>query len=158
MQVVPLRQFTVRCGLDSRGKLEIEIMRAGFGSNIDTSRESLRYAKQLGATDIIPAISGIPATDGTWAVNDLVKLRLRIEEYGMSLSAIENVPISFYDHIMLNGPRRGRADRKDDHHGPQHGACGNPPSSVTTGCRRSRGGLPKCRSGAARSPRLSITK
>ena len=81
-------------------------MRAGFGSNIDTSRESLRYAKQLGATDIIPAISGIPSTDGTWAVNDLVKLRLRVEEYGMSLSAIENVPISFYDHIMLNGPRR----------------------------------------------------
>ena len=81
-------------------------MRAGFGSNIDTSRESLRYAQQLGATDIIPAISGIPSTDGTWALNDLVKLRLRIEDYGMSLSAIENVPISFYDHIMLNGPRR----------------------------------------------------
>ena len=81
-------------------------MRAGFGSGIATSRESLRYAQQLGATDIIPSTESIPSIDGTWALQDLVKLRLRIEEYGMSLTAIENVPISFYDHFMLNGPRR----------------------------------------------------
>ncbi len=81
-------------------------MRAGFGSNIPTTRESLMYAQQFGATDIIPSTAGMPSHDGTWALQDLVKLRLSIERYGMRLSAIENVPIPFYDHIMLNGPRR----------------------------------------------------
>ena len=35
-----------------------------------------------------------------------MKLRSTVEQWGLSLSAIENVPTSFYDHIMLDGPRR----------------------------------------------------
>ncbi len=81
-------------------------MRAGFGSGIAPTRDSLLYAQQFGATDIIPSTDSLPSYDGTWALQDLVKLRLKVEEYGMNLSAIENVPIPFYDHIMLNGPRR----------------------------------------------------
>ena len=37
---------------------------------------------------------------------DLVKLRLAVEQWGLKLSAIENVPPHFYDQIMLGGPRR----------------------------------------------------
>jgi mannonate dehydratase len=39
-------------------------------------------------------------------LSDLVKLRLAVEQWGLTLSALENVPTSFYDQIMLNGPRR----------------------------------------------------
>ena len=31
---------------------------------------------------------------------------MRVEQYGLKLTALENVPTAFYDHIMLNGPRR----------------------------------------------------
>ena len=41
-----------------------------------------------------------------WELLDLVKLRLSVEQYGLKLMALENVPTPFYDHIMLNGPRR----------------------------------------------------
>ena len=36
----------------------------------------------------------------------MVHLRLRVEQFGLKLSAIENVPTGFYDNIMLNGPAR----------------------------------------------------
>jgi mannonate dehydratase len=39
-------------------------------------------------------------------LHDLVKLRLSVEQYGLKLTALENVPASFYDHIMLGGSRR----------------------------------------------------
>ena len=133
-------------------------MRAGFGSGIATSRESLRYAQQLGATDIIPSTEGIPSIDGTWALQDLVKLRLRIEEYGMKLSAIENVPISFYDHIMLNGPRRDEQIEKMIITIRNMGRARNShiriPLDAVARVEDSRG----CRSGAAPWPRRSTTK
>ncbi len=81
-------------------------MRAGFGSNILPTPDDLRYAQQFGATDIVPSTAHIPSRDGLWDLQDLVKLRLTVESYGMKLTALENVPITFYDHIMLNGPRR----------------------------------------------------
>jgi len=36
----------------------------------------------------------------------LIKLRIAVENYGLKLSAIENVPTDFYDHIMLGGPKK----------------------------------------------------
>ncbi|MDP6668225.1 MAG: mannonate dehydratase, partial [Dehalococcoidia bacterium] len=81
-------------------------MRAGFGSGIAPSAESLSYARQFGATDIVAGTGGLPSYNGTWALQDLVKLRLSVEQYGLKLSAIENVPIEFYDHVMLGGPKR----------------------------------------------------
>ena len=38
--------------------------------------------------------------------DSLVGLRRTVESYGMKLSALENVPTRFYDHIMLGGPKR----------------------------------------------------
>ena len=35
----------------------------------------------------------------------MIKLRLNLESYGLQLSAIENVPTNFYDHIMLGGEK-----------------------------------------------------
>lgn len=85
-------------------------MRAGFGQFGVGSEEYLLFAQQFGATDILfntlapgPLLSN---DGGRWQLQDLVKARLRVEQFGMSLSAIENVPENFYDEIMINGPRR----------------------------------------------------
>ena len=81
-------------------------MRPGFGSNIIPTAESMKYAQQFGVVDIVPSTEHLPSINGIWPLHDLVNLRRNVENYGMKLSALENVPIEFYDHIMLNGPRR----------------------------------------------------
>ena len=81
-------------------------MRTGFGQFNEPNDEFLIFAKQFGATDILLNTPSLPTNNGIWELRDLVKLRLKIESHGLSLSALENVPTSFYDHIMLNGTRR----------------------------------------------------
>ena len=81
-------------------------MRSGFGQFQVASEEYLLFAQQFGATDVQLNTPLIPGDGGKWQLQDLVKLRLRVEQFGLKLTALENVPTSFYDHIMLNGPRR----------------------------------------------------
>jgi mannonate dehydratase len=81
-------------------------MRPGFGQFQVASEEYLLFAQQFGATDVLFNTPLIPGDGGKWQLQDLVKLRLRVEQFGLKLTALENVPTSFYDHIMLNGPRR----------------------------------------------------
>ena len=69
--------------------------------------EQLTYARQMGITDLVMANSGnLPEDDGTWQVKDLAMMRLNVESHGLRVAAMENVPIKFYDHIMLGGPKR----------------------------------------------------
>ena len=80
-------------------------MRAGFGQfNVPTD-EYLQFAAQFGATDVLLNTPQLPG-GARWELYDLVKLRVRVESFGLKLTALENVPTAFYDHIMLNGPRR----------------------------------------------------
>ena len=81
-------------------------MRAGFGQFNQPTPEYLRFCAQFGATDVLLNNASLPGDGGRWHLHDLVKLRLTVEQFGLSLSALENVPVSFYDHIMLGGPRR----------------------------------------------------
>lgn len=81
-------------------------MRAGFGQFAEATPEFLQFAAQFGATDVLLNTPRLPARDGRWELSDLVKLRLSVEQWGLALSALENVPTHFYDHIMLGGPRR----------------------------------------------------
>ena len=81
-------------------------MRAGFGQFRDATPEYLRFAAQYGATDVLLNTPSLPGSGGRWELHDIVKLRLAAEQYGLKLSALENVPTSFYDQIMLGGPRR----------------------------------------------------
>jgi len=65
------------------------------------------YARQMGITDLVMANAGSLTDDnGTWQVKDLAMMRLNVESHGLRVAAMENVPISFYDHIMLGGPKR----------------------------------------------------
>lgn len=94
-------------------------MRVGVGQFMDPTPEKLRYAKQLGADDVLlnmyrldPEYPHMPddernplEEEDEWSVESLVALREQIEAAGLRLNAIENVPISFYDEIMLGGDR-----------------------------------------------------
>ena len=81
-------------------------MRAGFGQFREATPEYLRFAAQFGATDVLLNNPALPGQGGKWELHDLVKLRLSIEQHGMQLTALENVPTQFYDQIMLGGPQR----------------------------------------------------
>ncbi|MCH8223983.1 MAG: mannonate dehydratase [Chloroflexi bacterium] len=81
-------------------------MRPGFGLNNEATPTYLKYAAQFGATDVRMAAGAVPARNGRWELQDLVKLRQSVEKFGLKLTAMENVPTAFYDHIMLGGPKR----------------------------------------------------
>jgi len=98
-------------------------MRVGLGQFMDPTEERLRYIKQLGVDDVLlnmyqydpeyphmPDGEGMPLKgDAEWSHENLLALRNRIEAAGLRLNAIENVPISFYDDIMLG--REGRHEQ-----------------------------------------------
>ncbi|MEC9320771.1 MAG: mannonate dehydratase [Chloroflexota bacterium] len=83
-------------------------MRIGFGQFSEATPEYFRFAAQYGATDILLNRADIPGIGGRWELQDLVKLRLSAEQYGLKLAALENVPTHFYDEIMLGGDGRDR--------------------------------------------------
>ena len=80
-------------------------MRPGFGQFNVATPEYLQFAAQFGATDVLLNTPLLPGAE-RWELVDLVKLRLSVEQWGLKLSALENVPPHFYDQIMLGGPRR----------------------------------------------------
>ncbi|MDS0294971.1 mannonate dehydratase [Halogeometricum luteum] len=95
-------------------------LRIGLGQFREPTDDRLRFIKQLGVDDVLlnmyrysPDYPHLPnedrpllATPEEWTVDALVELRERIERAGLRLNAIENVPIAFYDHVMLGGDRR----------------------------------------------------
>jgi mannonate dehydratase len=83
-------------------------VRVGFGQFKQTRAEFLQFAQQYGATDVLLNRADIPSRNGTWELMELVKLRLEVEQYGLRLGALENVPIQFFDQIMMGGPDRER--------------------------------------------------
>jgi mannonate dehydratase len=83
----------------------------------------LRFIKQIGVDDILlnfyrsPIIDTMSPEqplhgDGEWSYQELVTLRNRIEDYGLRLNAIENMPREFYRDVMLGKPGRERQIEK----------------------------------------------
>lgn len=67
--------------------------------------EMARFALQLGINEVqmnTPALPGEKA----WAYEDLRALKEKIESYGLKLAAIENIPLVFYDKVILGLPGR----------------------------------------------------
>jgi len=74
-------------------------MRLALGAIHEVTDEVLKFAKQLGATDIIvhtPELRG----NGYWEFLDLLHLRMRVESAGLKLAAIENMPRRWYDRVV----------------------------------------------------------
>lgn len=80
----------------------------GVGQLRDPSREYLRFLTQLGVEDVIFNFAGDPdpgsiplSTEPPWGVQELVQLRNRVEDAGLRLEAIENLPRPWYEDAML---------------------------------------------------------
>jgi mannonate dehydratase len=84
-------------------------MRVAVGQMNELTDENIAFVKQLGITDVqFNMFHGSPHLPGEtrWEYIDLLRLRTRCEDAGLRLNAIENVPIKFYDKIMLGLPGR----------------------------------------------------
>ena len=90
-------------------------MRIAVGQIRELTDEIILFTKQMGIQDIqFNYYGGSPYLPGEkrWEYMDLVRLRTRVEDAGLRLNAIENVPIKFYDQIMLGLPGRDEHRRK----------------------------------------------
>ena len=84
-------------------------MRIAVGQIVELTDDIAAFTKQMGIHDVqFNFFNGSPQLSGNhrWEYMDLVRLRTRVEDAGLRLNAIENVPIKFYDKIMLGLPGR----------------------------------------------------
>ena len=94
-------------------------MRLGFNfvnGMFDTRLDDfLTFSAQYGATDVVLQSSTskdsrnrwtVVPGENRWELSDLERLRKQVESHDLHLEALENVPSTFYDHIMLGGSAR----------------------------------------------------
>ncbi|MCY4109518.1 MAG: mannonate dehydratase, partial [Chloroflexi bacterium] len=65
----------------------------------------LQFAAQLGVKGVQMNNPRIPGEE-RWEYMDLLRLRMRAQDAGLKLEALENTPLSFYDKVMLGLPGR----------------------------------------------------
>lgn len=82
-----------------------EQMRVAVGQVSQLTDEILAFARQVGVSGIQVNTPTLPGTK-RWEVEDLVALRERAESHSLRLEAIENVPLHFYDKVMIGAPGR----------------------------------------------------
>src|SRR5688572_10549575 len=83
-----------------------DVMRVGIGVS-DGSDEQLRLAAQMGCSGVV--IPSPKFGDGLrFPYEDLVRLRERVESFGIRLEAIQNMNLKLFDEIRLAGPDRDR--------------------------------------------------
>lgn len=80
-------------------------MRVALGQFSEISEERLRFIKQCGCDDFLLNTARLPG-EKRWEFRDLLILRTQAENAGLRLMALENVPVRFYDEIMIGGPGR----------------------------------------------------
>lgn len=85
-------------------------MRVAMGQIRELTDDVIHFTKQLGIEDIqfnfFHGSPHLPTSDTHWDYMELLRLRTRCDDAGLRLNAIENVPIKFYDKIMLGLPGR----------------------------------------------------
>lgn len=80
-------------------------IRIGIGQFKDLTEEKLRFAAQLGVSAVQLNAPNLPG-ETRWELTDLRALVERAESHGLQLEAIENVPVHFYEKVMLGLPGR----------------------------------------------------
>ena len=80
-------------------------MRPGLGQFNELTDETLAFIKQLGVDDFLMNTPRLPG-EQQWEYEDLAALKERADQAELRLVALENVPISFYDQVMLGRPGR----------------------------------------------------
>ena len=80
-------------------------MKIVLGQFQELTDETARFVKQLGVESVQFNTPLLPGEE-RWEYEDLLRLRRDCESRGLKLEAIENVPMRFYDHVMLGLPKR----------------------------------------------------
>jgi mannonate dehydratase len=80
-------------------------MRIALGQFRELTNEQLAFVKQCGCDDVLLNTPALPG-DERWEYEDLLAWKQRAEEAGLRLICLENVPVRFYDKIMLGLPGR----------------------------------------------------
>ena len=80
-------------------------IRIAIGQFNELTEEKLRYAAQIGVLGVQLNTPNLPG-ETHWEEKDLQALVAKAKEYGLTLEAIENVPIHFYQKAMLGLPGR----------------------------------------------------
>ena len=75
-------------------------MRVGLGQFNEITDEKLTFIKQMGCDDFLMNTPRLPG-DQQWEYEDLAALKQRADNAELRLMALENVPVPFYDKIML---------------------------------------------------------
>lgn len=81
-------------------------MRLALDCRREVTDQLLAFGRQMGATDVIIGGGVVPAPRGYFEFRDLVLLRTQIEDAGLRLAAIENIPYQCYDQVLLGLPGR----------------------------------------------------
>lgn len=80
-------------------------IRIGSGQFREPSDDMLTYLAQLGAHDFLMNTASFPG-DHQWEYEDLLAARKKADAHGLRLMALENVPRTFYEKVMLGLPGR----------------------------------------------------
>jgi len=80
-------------------------MRVGLGQFHEITDERLQFIKQCGVDDFQMNTPSLPGTE-RWEYEDLKGAVRRAEAAGLRLMVLENVPLTFYDKIVMGLPGR----------------------------------------------------
>lgn len=80
-------------------------MRVAVGQVSQLTEELLTFAQQVGVEGVQVNTPVLPGRQ-RWEFDDLLALRQRCETHGLRLEAIENVPLYFYDKVLIGAPGR----------------------------------------------------
>ncbi len=85
-----------------------EQMRIAVGQFNELTDEKLRFATQLGVSGVQMNLLGAPGMDTASRLeyDALARLVQKAGEWGLRFEAVENVPLHFYDKVMLGLPGR----------------------------------------------------
>ncbi|MDP7275610.1 MAG: mannonate dehydratase [Planctomycetaceae bacterium] len=86
-------------------------IRVGLGQFHTLSDSLLTYIKQCGVDDIQVNTPRLPG-ECRWEYEDLAAWREQVNAAGLRLMSLENVPVTFYDKILLGLP--GREEQLDN--------------------------------------------
>src|SRR5437763_1318115 len=82
-------------------------LRAAIGQFNELTDEQIAFAQQCGVSDVLLNTPLLPGEE-RWEFKELLRLRMRAEERGLRVICLENVPVRFYDKIMLGAEGRER--------------------------------------------------
>ena len=74
--------------------------------------EMAAFASQLGYTNIQMNSPALPG-DKLWSLDDLKALKERMNQHGLKFVMVENVPLFYYDKVILGLP--GRDEQLDNY-------------------------------------------